>query len=193
MTTRGIYLVVSILLTSCVALSGRSQAIESTWSSDAQIYTAILHELFRESSSGRLIIAGCTQPWAAYGGPGPGLGFFRDVIPGLDQETIDGLVSETHGRRLPEGLSGALPLHFIEPGDPSCMTKGSTVEEFQSQYPDASGFFSFSPVGISANGQEALVHAWYWCGGRCGNGTLVGLTRVNGDWRVTASARTAVH
>ncbi len=57
-------------------------------------------------------------------------------------------------------------------------------EEFYKRYPKSSGYWDFSPVGYNSKGDEALVYISHYCGGRCGTGHLVLLTKENGHWVV---------
>lgn len=49
---------------------------------------------------------------------------------------------------------------------------------------------TFSRVGFTSSGDEAVVHVEYYCGGRCGDGKLVRLSRVNGEWSIQEVRRT---
>jgi len=55
---------------------------------------------------------------------------------------------------------------------------------FYKKHPKASGYLSFSSVGYSSSGTEALVYLGHYCGGLCGTGHLILLAKENGQWVV---------
>jgi hypothetical protein len=64
------------------------------------------------------------------------------------------------------------------------LKRGSLWTDFEAKYPGASGFVTFSRVGFSADGDEALVDMGYRCGDLCGAGGLYLLVKEDGNWKV---------
>lgn len=62
--------------------------------------------------------------------------------------------------------------------------KGSLWTAFETKYPGASGFITFSRVGFNADGDEALALMGYRCGDLCGAGGLYLLVKEDGNWKV---------
>lgn len=58
-------------------------------------------------------------------------------------------------------------------------------ERYSDAYPGARQLASFSRVGFSKSGTDAIVVSGYFCGMLCGSGDLVILHRTRGAWRVT--------
>lgn len=64
---------------------------------------------------------------------------------------------------------------------------------FHARYPDSSGLITLSRVGFNAARTQALLNVDRGCGGLCGDGTVILLTRsAEGRWRVTATRGTWV-
>ena len=55
---------------------------------------------------------------------------------------------------------------------------------FHKKYPDTGGFSTFSRVGFSKDGLQALVFVGWSCGGLCGEGNYYFLKKENGEWKV---------
>ena len=62
---------------------------------------------------------------------------------------------------------------------------GDGWKEFNRRYPRQRTYYQFSPVAFSTDSLDALVYYEYRCGGRCGGGNAVWLTRRdNVRWQV---------
>lgn len=57
-------------------------------------------------------------------------------------------------------------------------------EKFYRKYPQTRGFATFSRVGFNADKTQALVYQAHSCGGLCGGGSYILLTRTNGGWTI---------
>ena len=124
-----------------------------------------------------------------YGGRGEGLGLFSDLIPGIPPEAVDALVTAPAAEL---GVTGAQlgPTVRIIPKDPEDpCPQPDLIECFEVAYPDEPGFFMLSPIGFDASGELALLHRLFWCGPRCGGGTLVLLERTPEGWAVRQFGR----
>lgn len=62
--------------------------------------------------------------------------------------------------------------------------RGDGWQRFYARYPGAGGYWTFSTVGYSENGEEALVYVGHHCGSLCGTGHLFLLAKENGTWIV---------
>lgn len=79
-------------------------------------------------------------------------------------------------------------------GDPQLLA----ASEFAANKPvavlpdpsDGQEHVTFSRVGFANSGEEAVVHVLYYCGGLCGGGKLVRLSRANGEWSIQEVRRT---
>ena len=63
---------------------------------------------------------------------------------------------------------------------------------FYSKYPNSSGIISFSNVGFNAEMNQALVSTGRGCGGLCGAGHYVLLSKDDGKWNVKSKTMTWV-
>jgi hypothetical protein len=64
------------------------------------------------------------------------------------------------------------------------LRKGFRWTDFEVGYPGASGVVTFSRVGFSADGDEAVALIGYRCGDLCGSGGLYILVKEDGNWKV---------
>lgn len=54
-------------------------------------------------------------------------------------------------------------------------------------YPNSSGFISFSRVGFNPEGSQALVYVIHGCGGLCGTSGYMVLKKQEGEWMIQKS------
>ena len=59
--------------------------------------------------------------------------------------------------------------------------------EFYKKYPDSSGYITFSRVGFNSNETKALIYRRTNCGGLCGYGGYILLSKDNGTWKEIGS------
>ena len=86
-------------------------------------------------------------------------------------------------QQVPElGLKSAkiVPSKDIE----EIFAKNGWWDEFYRRYPGSRGFVEFTTPVFSADGLEALVYLSHSCGGLCGTGWVIHLSRVQGEWRI---------
>lgn len=57
-------------------------------------------------------------------------------------------------------------------------------KDFYKKYPNSQGILSFSRVGFSPDGKQAIFYASNGCGGKCGTGTYVIMEKVDSGWKV---------
>lgn len=57
-------------------------------------------------------------------------------------------------------------------------------DEFYKRYPDSGGYIGFSRVGFNPDINQALVYVENGCGGLCGTGHYVLLSKNEGVWKV---------
>ncbi|HKD17251.1 MAG TPA: hypothetical protein VKG23_05220 [Thermoanaerobaculia bacterium] len=58
---------------------------------------------------------------------------------------------------------------------------------FYRTFPESRGFLQFTAPAFSSDGQSALIYVSHFCGGLCGTGWLVYLTRSDdGHWRIAS-------
>lgn len=56
--------------------------------------------------------------------------------------------------------------------------------DFQTRFPNSSGYFVVSHVGLNLSKTEAIIYGEHICSGLCGGGDYFLLRKVNGVWRV---------
>jgi hypothetical protein len=59
-------------------------------------------------------------------------------------------------------------------------------EEFYRTFPESRGYVQFTAPAYSEDGKHALIYVSHSCGGLCGTGWLIYLSKPNGKWEITA-------
>jgi hypothetical protein len=62
--------------------------------------------------------------------------------------------------------------------------KGDPWSAYYKQFPGSQGILTFSRVGFSADGRQALFYVSNRCGGLCGGGSYVVMENINGRWMI---------
>lgn len=117
----------------------------------------------------------------------------KNRIPALTDETIAGY--ET-ARKSEQKLQAKLDIPFkyqliteaqldeIFPKKKEYDRLGEYWNNFRRLYPNSAGYNSFSRVGYSKSGREALVYFVNWCGELCGTGTYLLVVKGDKGWKV---------
>ena len=66
----------------------------------------------------------------------------------------------------------------------SIFKKNGGWPAFYKRYPGSQGILTFSRVGFSADGTQALFYSSNVCGGLCGGGSYVVMQKRNGRWAI---------
>ena len=66
------------------------------------------------------------------------------------------------------------------------FTGGGWWEEFYKTFPGSRGFLQFSAVAFSEDGKQAFLYVSHSCGGLCGTGWIVSLSRRGERWQVAS-------
>lgn len=98
----------------------------------------------------------------------------------LEQRTIDVAALRTRVPAVPFTPFDAAAL--LSPGPKEYW------EKFYRRFPKSSGVVTFSPVGLSADGESAMVMVDTGCGGKCGDTTYYVLRRQDGKWVIAGRA-----
>jgi hypothetical protein len=77
-------------------------------------------------------------------------------------------------------------VEFATPKAVEAAFSGDWWPAFHQQYPQKSGILVTSWSVLSDSGQRALVYVSFTCGGLCGHGDLVVLSRFGSGWKIEA-------
>jgi hypothetical protein len=112
----------------------------------------------------------------------------RNRIKGLDRDTAaDFIYKNKQPMSLTELLEGRSRWTFLPRAEMNEFFGGYPQkgwEAFHAKYPGEYGFTSFSRIGFSARGTQALVMVGLHCGPLCGQGWYFLLSKTNGRWKV---------
>jgi hypothetical protein len=113
-------------------------------------------------------------------------------LPDAGREVIRSFVRVNGTSRFLPDFSGlGLPVIRVRDADlaPIREAAGNPTEyweAFYAAYPDSPGLIRLSRVGVDPSREQALVWVTHQCGGRCGTGSYLLLSKANGSWVVTA-------
>jgi hypothetical protein len=120
----------------------------------------------------------------------------RERLPGVRADTIADFSKPRPANRLPSDLSPGRTVRWFSRADFAALPKASAADlgwpAFHEKFPLSGGHITFSHVGFSADGTEALVHTGRWFDSVGGAAQLVHLKKVDGVWQVRRRATTAV-
>jgi hypothetical protein len=155
---------------------------------DAEVYAALIQEMEMRPVPDTLLVADSTPHYQL-----PGIGgvvtrwrqSFDSIPAGLPAR-----LAELSARRMPsDSLHWPRPIRVLTHNDfREIFANGPKGwEELYRRFPRQRAYMSLSRVAYSEDFQDALVYREYHCGGRCGRGELIWLSRRGdspGDWRV---------
>jgi hypothetical protein len=118
-------------------------------------------------------------------------------LPALKAPTINDFhAHEQECRSLEEQFDIPIKYQLITSEDFDSLFHEGEIEggwnRFYKKYPGSSGVISFSNVGFNSEMDQALVSASRGCGGLCGAGHFVLLTKERGVWKVESKVMTWV-
>jgi hypothetical protein len=151
----------------------------------AAVYAVVLHEIYRGSLPDTVVATDSTLLLRAPSGGVPWWGQRFDSIP---SELPASLVAASAPRIATATLPLPRPVRVLSAAEiRSLFREGPHAgwEQFHRRFPDARLYLALSPVAFGADNSQALVYYEYYCGGLCGAGNAVWLTREpTGMWVV---------
>lgn len=115
-----------------------------------------------------------------------GWGFRSASSQAPSEDTVEHFNSRRNSScQLKNQLKSTTAYHFLSRKEEDVFFKKKGPggwKDFYRKYPKSSGYWTFSPVGYDSGGAEALVYVGHHCGGLCGTGHLVLLTKEDGRW-----------
>jgi hypothetical protein len=107
---------------------------------------------------------------------------------GVPNELASSLARASSQKRPTSALSLPQPVHILKASELKEIFSQNLVvgwADFYRRYPSAKGYQAFSPIGYSADRTNALFYHEHACGGLCGSGELVWVSRApDGQWKV---------
>jgi hypothetical protein len=163
--------------------SPRPTAVEGA--PDAGVYAALIASLPMRRVPDTLLLVDSTLQFRA---PGGGVPQWRTQFDSIPPELSHGLDALSRSKRASEQLPLPRPVRIVSAAALreifSLGVRGGW-EELHRRYPNQRGYLRFSPVAFSADTLDALVYYESHCGGLCGRGAAVWLTRrASAHWRV---------
>jgi hypothetical protein len=106
---------------------------------------------------------------------------FREKVSPILMKTL--ISGNSASRAQPIEVRG---VEFAAPQVIETVFSGGWWPAFHQQYPEKSGILSTSWAVLFDSGQTALIYVSFTCGGLCGHGDLVLLSRVGAGWKIEA-------
>jgi hypothetical protein len=109
---------------------------------------------------------------------------WNEVLADYDQHCHDVI------ELAPSSFKTELPVHLLQAEEKQKYMKDPVHPA--AEFANAAGLHRFSEVYFNADHTLALVEQGMWCGGLCGNWTLVVLERKDGEWKMLPWVRSVV-
>ncbi|HET7459690.1 MAG TPA: hypothetical protein VFJ82_00525 [Longimicrobium sp.] len=155
------------------------------------VWAVVLDSLYVVERTRQLVVYDRTDSLASIG-----------TIPGIESATVHDFWSRSRETRGVGPLPRTrVPVVFVDRATIASLPTGIDPNSsempfwraFYERYPGSSGLISLSRVGFNAARTQAVLNVDRGCGGLCGNGVIVLLTRdAAGRWRVAATRGTWV-
>src|ERR1044071_6206003 len=158
------------------------------------VYSALINERTDDENVNRsIIIMDQPSPWVGFIDEERN-SFYEDLLkssPGLMAETVNDLKAKNkeHHRftRRFNITRRYVPVSEKEIEDLFSKDVLGGWEKFYRKYPETRGYATFSRVGFNAEKTQALVYQAHSCGGLCGGGSYILLTKTSGVWTIKGS------
>ena len=155
-------------------------------------YSAVLTSMFVRDATKLLVVADKTaddftskddKHWD----------YIKQGLAQISQDTIDDFKSKNGQSSTVEdkfALTTKVTLISKAEVDKFFGEGGGWWKAFYEKYPGSPGLITFSNVGFNNDGTQALLYVGHGCGGLCGSGHYVLLSKNNGVWKVEKSVMT---
>ena len=173
-----------LLLVACARQPSPSVATADV-APDADVYAALIASIYPRTVPDTLLLGDSTLQFRV---PESGDPRWRTQFDSIPAELPHGLETLSRSRRASVRLALPRPVRTVSAAalrEIFSLGVGAGWEEFHRRYPNQRSYLRFSPVAFSADSLDALVYYESHCGGRCGRGEAVWLTRrESARWRV---------
>lgn len=179
-----------------VATSRLSQRTQQSEIEDEEyaVYSALINENTDDENVNRsVIIMDQPSPWVGFIDE-ERKSFYEDLLkssPGLMAETVNDLKAKNEEHHLFTRRFNIKRRYVLvsekEIEDFFREGVGGGWEKFYRKYPKTLGYATFSRVGFNSEKTQALVYQAHHCGGLCGGGSYILLTKTNGVWTIKGS------
>jgi hypothetical protein len=118
-------------------------------------------------------------------------------LPGLERTTVEDFLAQSN-KCEPLSRRFDVPVNYVLMPNKEIDRVfrkdgvGGGWKRFYDEYQDSSGIISFSNVGFNAEMNQAFIYTGKSCGGLCGAGYEVLLTKQDGVWKVLSKTMTWV-
>lgn len=174
---------VRIVLGFAALIGGVAPVVAPPVSPETAVYAAVLDGIGMGSLPDTLLFRDSTLQF-----PAGAVRSFRDQFDSMSSQLPVRLEEISKTRVATESLALPRPMRVLTGAEFREIFSGGPGgwAEFNRRYPKQRGFLGLSPVAFSADSLDALVYYEYNCGGRCGRGATVWLSRSTAAdrWRV---------
>ncbi len=109
--------------------------------------------------------------------------WLQNEAPNLERTTIDAFrEANRHQTTLRRHFHPAIDYELVDPTQLQSIFKSGSWPAFFKTFPGSSGILTFSRVGFSRDGMQALFYGTNRCDGLCGSGMYIVMEKRNGRW-----------
>ena len=107
------------------------------------------------------------------------------VLPEIPESMRTALLCEQEGGMLPSANFENAQV-VLESQIEAIFSGNGWWEDFYKTFPDSRGYVQFTAPVYSGDRKHALIYVSHSCGGLCGTGWLIYLSKSNGRWEISA-------
>lgn len=180
---------VIIAAASAFSQTAASQSPEICTSDDYAIYEVALTDLYGQQKTQRVILIDQTST-----GFPPGMaamtqfgGKAQPLLKDFPKEAKDDFEArnQTHAKIEADKLKPSFEIVLLDPETAKKSVEGKGGwKAFRDKYPNSPGITLVSRPGIDGANSHALLYVGNSCDMLCGGGTLIFLSKANGEWKV---------
>jgi hypothetical protein len=112
---------------------------------------------------------------------------YRGRFPSIQPQTVsDYAAKNKHSQLLKPSFNVKVKYVIVEAAE---INGGPGSEGFDKKFDGSKGYMRLSGPGFNQDHSQALVYMSYICGGLCGHGFFVFLTKTKGEWKVAGTFR----
>jgi hypothetical protein len=185
----------SLVVVAAAACAARAPTtLSDVHAADQAVYRAVLDSLFVPRNSNRVTQLVIVDSTSTYRLDRFGVEQVRVLyrIPGIDSATIRDYETrnlQPHSLKYLPTLGLRLPV-VLATSDSLRVVPGEGPEKYWSRfyqrYPHSSGSITLSAIGYNIKGDTAILMVEQSCGGLCGSGFIVVVSRDDGRWYLIA-------
>jgi hypothetical protein len=108
----------------------------------------------------------------------------KEVVPEAQLQTFEDYLARNETSQPLKVSNLGISYVLVKKSDLPDDGLGRFWTRFYQKYPNSSGLIFFSEIGFNSQHDQAFLYAGRGCGGLCGSGEYVLLSKINGKWEI---------